>query len=257
MLNLISTIKAYNSTSSSLVRELEEENIRSEAFFREVENWRNIEQNYIAKIAQVASNLRDRAYKPPHRDPTADPSPEDQDPVFCANGELAKVLQVVMDNHKSFLSKINYDIFLVNCDSADKLLLDSKRLLDEEKQQQREIASRREQLEKVLGKREKLRRQKEEEEMLQIFLLDSVDTTIDQKMRKKNRIKEIEKEVEEFEIKVKETVDDYSRLYEKNRESISRIKHNFREVSRCKVETLLKVNLHLTTYWRNLQAGVE
>lgn len=31
--------------------------------------------------------------------------------------------------------------------------------------------------------------------MLQIFLLDSVDTTIDQKMRKKNKIKEIEKEV--------------------------------------------------------------
>ncbi len=30
--------------------------------------------------------------------------------------------------------------------------------------------------------------------MLQIFLLDSVETTIDQKIRKKNKIKEIEKE---------------------------------------------------------------
>ena len=93
--------------------------------------------------------------------------------------------------------------------------------------------------------------------MLQIFLLDSVDTTIDQKMRKKNKIKEIEKEVEQFEIKVKETVDEYSRLHSKNRESLNRTKHNYKEQNRCKVETLLKVNLHLNTYWRNLQGGMQ
>lgn len=46
-------------------------------------------------------------------------------------------------------------------------------------------------MEKAIGKREKLRRAKEEEEMLVIFLQDSVDSTIDQKMRKKNRIKEL------------------------------------------------------------------
>jgi hypothetical protein len=63
------------------------------------------------------------------------------------------MLQMVIDNHKSFLSKINYDIFLVNYDSAEKLLQDSKKLLDEEKQQQKEINSKREYLEKVLGKR--------------------------------------------------------------------------------------------------------
>lgn len=37
MLNLLSnTIKAYNSTGYSLLRDLEEENIRNEAFFREI-----------------------------------------------------------------------------------------------------------------------------------------------------------------------------------------------------------------------------
>lgn len=48
--------------------------------------------------------------------------------------------------------------------------------------------------------------------MLVIFLQDSVDSTIDQKMRKKNRIKELEKELEEFELKIKETMEDYTRL---------------------------------------------
>ncbi len=44
-------------------------------------------------------------------------------------------------------------------------------------------------IEKVFGRREKLKRQKEEEEMLQIFMCDSLDISIDQKMRKKTKIK--------------------------------------------------------------------
>lgn len=64
--------------------------------------------------------------------------------------------------------------------------------------------------------------------MLQIFLLDSVETTMDQKIRKKNKIKEIEKEAEEFELKVKETIEDYRKMYERNKESINRIKHNYK-----------------------------
>ena len=67
MLNLLNTIKAYNSTGSSLLRELEEENMRNESFFREVENWRNVEQNYIAKIAQVVNTLRDKAIRQSHK----------------------------------------------------------------------------------------------------------------------------------------------------------------------------------------------
>lgn len=43
---------------AGMLKELEEENQRSEGFFREVENWRNVEQNYIAKVAQVVGNLR-------------------------------------------------------------------------------------------------------------------------------------------------------------------------------------------------------
>ena len=112
-------------------------------------------------------------------------------------------------------------------------------------------------MEKVLSKREKLKKQKEEEEMLQIFLLDSVETTMDQKIRKKNKIKEIEKEAEEYELKVKETIDDYRKMYERNKESITRIRHNYKEQNRCKVETLLKVQLHLNTYWKNLISHID
>lgn len=147
----------------------------------------------MAKVAQVANALRDRAIRPILSSDASSSNSEHTTEAapFCANSELAKMLQVMMDHHKSFLSKINYDVFLVNCDSAEKLLAESKKLLEEEKSLQREMGSRRDQLEKVLGKREKMRRQKEEEEMLQILLLDSVEATIDQKMRKKNRIKEI------------------------------------------------------------------
>jgi hypothetical protein len=90
MLNLLSsTIKAYNSTGSSLLRDLEEENLRSESFFKEIENWRNVELNYIAKVSQVASNLRDRSFKVPHREKEMSecPSdkPEETEVYFCAN----------------------------------------------------------------------------------------------------------------------------------------------------------------------------
>lgn len=49
---------------AGMLKELEEENQRTEGFFRDVENWRNVEQNYIAKVAQVASNLREKAIRP-------------------------------------------------------------------------------------------------------------------------------------------------------------------------------------------------
>lgn len=116
-----------------------------------MENWRNIEQNYIAKVAQVVNNLREKAIKPVL--PKEGDNLEEQEGAFCACSELAGVLQVAIDNHKSFLSKINYDIFLVNCDSAEKLLSESKKFLEEERQQQKEMAGRREQVEKAVGKR--------------------------------------------------------------------------------------------------------
>lgn len=73
------------------------------------------------------------------------------------------------------------------------MLLLSKKLLEEEKQLQKEIMSKREQIEKIIQKKEKLRHQKEEEEMVQIFMSDSFESTLDQKIRKKGKIKEIEK----------------------------------------------------------------
>jgi hypothetical protein len=125
MLNRISnTIKSYNSTGSSMIKDIEDENIKNESFFKEIENWRNVEVNYIAKISQIVNNLRDRSIKPPSKeiikDASENPSEkqEESEFYFCANAEFAKILQIVIDNHKSFLSKINYDIFLVNVDSA-------------------------------------------------------------------------------------------------------------------------------------------
>lgn len=58
-------------------------------------------------------------------------------------------------------------------------------------------------------------------------------------------------------MKVKETIEEYSRMYEKNKDSLIKLKHNFREQNRCKMETLLKVQLHLSTYWKNLQSSIE
>lgn len=118
------TLRAYGSAGSAFVHDLEEENARNEAFFKEVEAWRNIEFNYIAKINQVAANLRDKGGRPFR----------ETDEAGCAGWELSKMLLSVSDHHKSFLSKVNFDIFLVNFEMGNKLIEASKRFLEEEKQ---------------------------------------------------------------------------------------------------------------------------
>lgn len=65
----------------------------------------------------------------------------------------------------------------------------SKKLLDEYKQQQKDILSKRQQIDKIVQKKDKLKKQKEEEEMVQIFISDSFDATLDLKIRKKSKIK--------------------------------------------------------------------
>ena len=50
---------------------------------------------------------------------------------------------MIIDSHQSFLSKVNYDIFLVNLENANKLMDTIKKLLEESRQQQKEIASKR------------------------------------------------------------------------------------------------------------------
>ena len=53
---------------------------------------------------------------------------------------------------------------------------------------------------------------KEEEEMCQIFMSDSIDFTLDQKIRKKGKAKELEKEMQEYDIKIREVTDEYKAM---------------------------------------------
>jgi hypothetical protein len=71
------------------------------------------------------------------------------------------MLQVLIDSHQSFLSKINFDIFMVNLENGEKLQEITKKILEEERQSQKEIANKREQIEKILTKLDKLKKQKE------------------------------------------------------------------------------------------------
>lgn len=93
--------------------------------------------------------------------------------------------------------------------------------------------------------------------MLQIFMCDSMDITIDQKMRKKSKIKEVEKEITEYDIKVKEIIEEYRKLYENEKNHLVKIKQNCKDQTRGKKETLLKIQLHLSTFWKNLTVEVE
>lgn len=63
---------------------------------------------------------------------------------------------------------------------------------------------------------------------------DSVETTMDQKIRKKNKIKELEKEIDEYHLKVRETIEDYRKLHDKNNATVVKLKQNLNEQERCK-----------------------
>ena len=73
----------------------------------------------------------------------------------------------------------------------------------------RDISAKKEQIDKIVQRKDKLRRQKEEEEMVQIFISDSFDATMDQKIRKKGKIKELEKEIQLYDLKVKEVLEEF------------------------------------------------
>ena len=63
------------------------------------------------------------------------------------------MLQLIIDGHKSFLSKVNFDIFMVNQENAEKLLALSKKILEEERLQMRDIQTKKEQIEKIIQKK--------------------------------------------------------------------------------------------------------
>ena len=93
--------------------------------------------------------------------------------------------------------------------NADKMMEVSKKCIEEQRIRQKDILNKKEQIEKIAQKKNKKKRMKEEEEMCQIFMSDSVDFTLDQKIRKKNKEKQLEKEVQEFQHKKKELIDEY------------------------------------------------
>lgn len=137
-----------------LISEVEQENTKNELFFKQIENWRSIEQIYIAKITQVANNLRDKSHrltKNTYLKAGVEGVPNqceklDKHKPLCVSKQFSKILQVLIDSHQSFLSKINYDIFMVNLENANKLMETIKKLIDESKQQHKEISSKRQQI---------------------------------------------------------------------------------------------------------------
>jgi hypothetical protein len=48
-------------------------------------------------------------------------------------------------------------------------------------------------------------------------MYDSIDITIDQKIRKKTKIKEVEKELQEYDLKIKEIIEEYRKLYQQEK----------------------------------------
>ena len=58
-------------------------------------------------------------------------------------------------------------------------------------------------------------------------------------------------------MKIKDIIEEYRKLYQLEKEQLTRIKLNCKEQTRCKRETLLKIHLHLTTYWKNLTFQID
>ena len=92
--------------------------------------------------------------------------------------------------------------------------------------------------------------------MCQIFIADSIDFTLDQKIRKKGKAKEYEKELQEYDIKMQEVVEEYKLLFEKEKDIVFKIRYHCRELGQSKAEILLKVKLHLNTYCTNFEDQV-
>lgn len=93
--------------------------------------------------------------------------------------------------------------------------------------------------------------------MVQIFISDSFDAGLDMKIRKKSKIKEVEAELQLYDIKITEITQQYRLLAEKEKDILEKIRQTNKELARSKEETLLKVRLHLGTYWKNLLEELE
>jgi hypothetical protein len=78
---------------------------KGEVFFKELENWRNLEVLYLSRLSEMQHNLTNR-----HKTNN------------LINEELATVLGILVDQHKSFVNKLNHDVFMVNYEKGRKMI---------------------------------------------------------------------------------------------------------------------------------------
>ena len=81
------------------------------------------------------------------------------------------------------------------------------------------MLAKKEELERVLQKKNKLKKLLEEEQTTYIFMNDSIDASMDKKIKSLNRQQELKKENAEYNIKVKETKELYYNLIYHSKEN--------------------------------------
>ncbi len=114
---LSNAISTSHTNGKNVIQEMEEENKKCEVFFKEVENWRNLEISYITRVTDIVNNLKD---KPINKSGTSPAKQENEQlPKHkIVNNELVKLLFILLENHKKMIAKINFDIMMVNSESA-------------------------------------------------------------------------------------------------------------------------------------------
>ena len=90
--------------------------------------------------------------------------------------------------------------------------MQSKRLVEDEKRINVQLLEKKQELERVLGRKDKINKNLCEEQTIKIFMVDAIQATMDKKLKSFNRMKELEKERDEYELKVKETKQIYYKL---------------------------------------------
>jgi hypothetical protein len=127
MLSMLSNAISTSQVNKSVIQEMEEENKKCEIFFKEVENWRNLEISYITRVTDIVNNLKEKSNKNGNS-PTKQEN-EQLPKHKIVNNEFVKLLSILLENHKKMIAKINFDIMMVNSESAEKLVSNVKRLI--------------------------------------------------------------------------------------------------------------------------------
>ena len=104
-----------------------------------------------------------------------------------------RVYETLLNNHKILVNKLNNDIIITNFEECQSMLAEFRSMLESERNFHKDIMVKKEAMEKVQGKKVKLRKNMEEEMMLHIFSEDSCDISMGKKVKRFNRLKEISK----------------------------------------------------------------